>query len=77
MFHDVIPTPAYVRKYGKRALLKELSDEELISELYKRGVDIPTVFGRYYELDEGTSLTIGDAQLASPGAPINTNDVPF
>jgi len=50
MIQDVVPSPAYVRGYGKTALLKELTNEQLVDELHKRGVGIDRVFAQFYAI---------------------------
>lgn len=52
LIHDVYESPAYARGYGKKTILKELTDEQLIDELYKRGVTIERVFAQFFAEEE-------------------------
>lgn len=47
--------------------LSRFENQDLITELYTRGVSIKTIFGRYYEFEEagnGRTMAVEDAELA-------------
>ncbi len=79
MIQDVVPSPAYVRGYGKTALLKELTNEQLVDELHKRGVGIDRVFAQFYAIEAmstGKDWEInGDGEEGQHGRPLTVGDV--
>lgn len=61
----------------EQPVVKRLSTDTLMNELFERGVSIQTIFGRFYELeaigdarsDEAERLTVGDALLVTSDLP--------
>lgn len=81
LIQDVLPyqSPAYMRGYGKLAILADLTHEELIDELYKRGVTVEQVFAQFYATEAmatGKDWEInGNGEEGQHGSPLTVGDV--
>lgn len=56
------------KKHINKVEQHRVSSENLIAVLFSRGVDIQTIFGQYYAMEEmgnhGVTLTVADAEIA-------------
>lgn len=92
LIQDVVPVydvPSYLKGYGKQGrMVRKISMDVLVSELYHRGVKIEDIFGLYYALDEMYShrddeqsgravLTVGDAERVGFAQPKVNYNQPF
>jgi len=81
LIQDVQPyeSPAYMRGYGKTAIMRDTPTEDLITEIHKRGTTIEQVFAQFYALeamaDGKHDELFGNGEDGQHGRPLTVGDV--
>lgn len=66
---DIVTSEKERERAEEEWQLSKYGSENLIQELYRRGVSVKDIFGRYYEMEEAgnaRTMDVEDAQLTFP-----------